>query len=94
MGEVEIKNAITEKVYQNKSLVVTSSVGETEMIKECEEYKKESKRLIDFCRKMIDKRNKREEYEELEQPHGVPDVKPISKKELDEKIREALIIPK
>ena len=43
---------------------------------------------------MIDKRSKREEYEELEQPQGVPDVKAVSKKELDEKIEEALIIPK
>ena len=94
MREVEIKNAIAEKVYQNKSLVMTSSVGETEMTKEYEEYKKESKRLMDFCRRMMDKRSKREEYEELEQPHGVPDVKPISKKELDEKIKKALIIPK
>ena len=42
----------------------------------------------------MDKRSKREEYEELEQPQGVPDVKPISKKELDEKIKEAWIIPK
>ena len=92
--EVEIKNAITEKVYQNKSLVVTSSVGEAEMTEEYEEYKKESKRLMDFCKRMIDKRSKREEYEELEQPQGVPDVKPISKKELDKKIKEALIIPK
>ena len=94
MREVEIKNAIAEKVYQNKSLVVTSSVGETEMAKEYEEYKKESKRLMDFCRRMIDKRSRREEYEELEQPQEVPDVKPISKKELNEKIEEALIIPK
>ena len=47
-----------------------------------------------FCRKMMDKRSKRGEYEELEQPQGVPDVKPISKKELDEKIKEALIKPK
>ena len=43
---------------------------------------------------MMDKRSKREEYEELEQPQGVPDVKPISKKELDEKIKEAWITPK
>ena len=42
----------------------------------------------------MDKRSKSEEYEELEQPQGVPDVKPISKKELDEKIKEAFIIPK
>ena len=91
MREIEIKNAIAGKVYQNKSLVVTSSVGETEITKEYEEYKRESKRLMYFCRRMIDKRSKREEYEELEQPQGVPDVKPISKKELYEKIKEALI---
>ena len=48
MREVEIKNAIAEKVYQNKSLVVTSSVGEKEMTKEYEEYKMKSKRLMDF----------------------------------------------
>ena len=94
MREVEIKNAIAEKVYRNKSLVVTSSVGETEMTEEYEEYKKESKRLMDFCRIMMDKKSKREECEELEQPQGVPDIKSISKKELDEKIKEALIIPK
>ena len=34
MREVEVKNAIAEKVYQNKSLVVTSSEGETEITKE------------------------------------------------------------
>ena len=73
---------------------MTSSVGETEMTKEYEEYKMESKRLMDFCRRMVDKRSERVEYEELEQPQGVPEVKPISKKELDEKIKEALIKPK
>ena len=40
------------------------------MTREFEEYKKESKKLMDFCRRMIDKRGKREEYEELEQPQG------------------------
>ena len=94
MGEMEIKNAIAEKVYQNKYLVVTSSEEETEMRKEYEEYKKESKRLMDFCRRMKDKRSKREEHEELEQPQGIPDVKPISEKELDEMIKGALMIPK
>ena len=74
--------------------MVTSSEKETEVTKEYEEYKKESKRLMDFCKRMIEKRGKREEHEELEQPQGVPDVKPISKEELDEKIKEALIIPK
>ena len=94
LGEIEIKNAIAAKVYQNKSLEVTSSKAETEITREFEGYKKESKRLIDFCRRMIDKRGKRREYEELEQPQGVPDVKPISKEELDEKIKEAWITPK
>ena len=94
MGEIEIKNAIAAKVYQNKSLEVTSSKEETEMTREFEEYKKESRKLIDFCKRMLDKRGKRKEYEELEQPQGVPDVKPISKGELDEKIKEALITPK
>ena len=42
----------------------------------------------------MDKRSKREEYEELEQPQGVRDVKPISKEELDQKIKEAWITPK
>ena len=94
MGEIEIKNAIAAKVDQNKSSEVTSSKGETEMTREFEKYKKESGKLMDFCKRMIDKRGKREEYEELEQPQGVPDVKPISKRELDEKIKEALITPK
>ena len=94
MGEIEIKNAIAAKVYQNKSLEVTNSKEETKITREFEDYKKESKRLIDFCKRMIDKRGKSEEYEELGQPRGVPDVKPISKKELDEKIKEAWITPK
>ena len=93
LGEIEIKNAIAANVYQNKSLEVTDSMEETEITKEFEDYKKESKKLIDFCRRMMDKRSKREEYEELEQPQGVPDV-PISKEELDEKIKEAWITPK
>ena len=40
MEGMEIKNAIAEKIYQNKSLVVTSSEKETEVTKEYEEYKK------------------------------------------------------
>ena len=68
---------------------LTISKKETEITKEFEDYKKESKKLIDFCKRMTDKRGKREEYEELEQPQRVPDVKPISKEELDEKIKEA-----
>ena len=58
------------------------------------DYQKESKRLMDFCKKMINKKDKDAGYIDLEQPQGVPDVKPISKEELDEKIAEAIIKPK
>ena len=94
LGGIEIKNAIAAKVYQNKSLEVTNSKEETEITREFEDYKKESKRLVDFCKRMKNKRGKREEYEELEQPKGVPNVRPISKEELNEKIKEASITPK
>ena len=57
-------------------------------------YQKESKRLMNFCRQMIDKKDKDAGYIDLEQAQGIPDVKPISKKELDEKIAEAIIRPK
>ena len=73
---------------------MTDSKEVTGVTKEFEEYKKESEKLIDFCKIIMDKRSKREEYEELEQPQGVPDVKPISKEELDKKIKEAWITPK
>ena len=43
---------------------------------------------------MIDKKNEKEEYVDLEQPKGVLDAKPISEKELNDKIKEALIEPK
>ena len=62
--------------------------------KQYRDYQKKSKRLMDFCRKMIDKKDKEAGYIDLEQPQGAPDVKPISKKELDEKIAEAIIKPK
>ena len=73
---------------------MTNSEEKTEITREFEGYKKESERLIDSCKRMMDKRSKKEEYEELEQPQGVPDVKPISREELDEKIKEVWITPK
>ena len=56
MGEIEIKNAIAAKVYQNKSLEVTNPKEETEITREFEEYKRESRKLMDFCKRMINKR--------------------------------------
>ena len=42
---------------------------------------------------MIEIKDKEAGYIELEQPEGVPDVKPITEKELDQKLREAHIEP-
>ena len=40
---------------------------------------------------MIEKKDKDAGYIELEQPEGIPDVEPITEKELDQKLREAHI---
>ena len=91
---IEIKNEIAEKVLQNRYSVIANSSEMAEADTQHRDYQKESKKLMDFCRKMIDKQDKEEGYIDLEQPQGVPDVKPISKKVLDEKITEAIIRPK
>ena len=94
MEEIEIKNVIVEKVLQNRLSIIANSSEMTEADAQHEDYQKESKRLMDFCKKMIDKKDKEVGYIDLKQPKGVPDAKPISKKELDEKIAEAIIRPK
>ena len=94
MEEIEAKNAIAEKVLQNRHSIVANSSEMAEADAQHRDCQKESKRLMDFCRKMIDKKDREAGYIDLEQPQGVPDVKPISKKELDEKITEAIIRPK
>ena len=42
---------------------------------------------------MIEKKDKEAGYIEFDQPEGVPNMEPITKKELDQKLREALIEP-
>ena len=92
--EIEIKNTIAEKVLQNRYTKVANSSEMAEADKQHKDYQKESKRLMDFCRKMIDKKDKEVGYIDLEQLQGVSDVKPISKKVLDEGIAEAIMMPK
>ena len=91
MEEIEIQNAIAEKVLQNSHSIIANSSEMAEADTQHRHYQKESKRLMDFCRKMLDKKDKEAGYIDLEQPWGVPDVKSISKKELDEKIAEATV---
>ena len=57
------------------------------------EYQKESKKLLDFCEKMMGKREKEADSLELEQPEGVPKVKEISKEKLNEKLKEIIDKP-
>ena len=42
---------------------------------------------------MIEKKDKEAGYIEFDQPEGVPNIEPITEKELDQKLREALIEP-
>ena len=58
-----------------------------------EEYQKESKRLLDFCEKMMGKREREADSTELEQPEGVPKVREISKEKLNEKLNEIIDQP-
>ena len=93
MREIEIKNAIAQKVLSNRLVAVGNSEEEAEVNLQHKEYQKESFRLLRFCRKMIEKKAKEAGYIELEQPEGVSDVKPITEKELEQKLREAHVEP-
>ena len=42
---------------------------------------------------MIEKKDEEAGYIEFDQPEGVPNIKPITEKELDQRLREALIKP-
>ena len=42
---------------------------------------------------MLEKKDKEAGYIEFDQPEGVPNIEPITEKELDKKLREALIEP-
>ena len=48
---------------------------------------------MDFCEKMMGKREKEADSIELEQPEGVPKVKEISKEKLNEKLKEIIDQP-
>ena len=93
MREIEIKNAIAQKVLSNRLAAIGNSEEEAEVNLQHKEYQKESFRLLRFCRKMIEKKDKEAGYIELEQPEGVHGVKSITEKKLDQKLREAHVEP-
>ena len=93
MREVEIKNAIAQKVLNNRLAAVGNLEEEAKVDFQHKEYQKESFMLLRFCRRMIEKKDKEAGYIEFDQPEGVPDIEPITEKELDQKLREVLIEP-
>ena len=85
--EVKIKNNIAQKVLNNRLSVIKTPAEKGKTNLQYKEYQKESKKLLDFCEKMMGKREKEVDSLELEQPEGVPEVKEISKEKLNEKLK-------
>ena len=91
--EVKIKNDIAQKVLNNRLSVIKTPQEKDKAHSQYDEYQKESRKLLNFCEKMMGKREKEIDSLELEQPEGVPKVKEISKEKLDEKLREIIDQP-
>ena len=91
--EVKIKNDIAQKVLNNRLSVIKTPAEKGKTNLQYKEYQKENKKLLDFCEKMMGKREKEANSVELEQPEGVPEVKEISKEKLDEKLKEIIDQP-
>ena len=91
--EVKIKNDIAQKVLNNRLLVVKTPQEKDKAHSHYDEYQKESRKLLNFCEKMMEEREKEIDSLELEQLEGVPKVKEISKEKLDEKLREIIDQP-
>ena len=91
--EIKIKNDIAQKVLNNRLSVIRTPVEKGKTNLQYKEYEKESKKLLDFCKKMMGKREKEADSIELEQPEGVPKVREISKEKLNEKLNEIIDQP-
>ena len=92
-NEAKVKDKIAQKVLNNRLTVVRTPQEKDRAYLQYHEYRKESKKLLNFCEKMIEKQEKGIGSPELEQPEGVPEVKEISKEKLDEKLREIIDPP-
>ena len=91
--EIKIKDDIAQKVLNNKLSVIKTPAEKGKTNLQYKEYQKESKKLLDFCEKMMGKREKEADSIELEQPEGVPKVKEISKEKLNKKLKEIIDQP-
>ena len=91
--EIKIKNDIAQKVLNNRLSVIRTPAEKGNTNLQYKKYQKESKKLLDFCKKMMGKREKEADSIELEQPEGVPKVREISKEKLNEKLNEIIDQP-
>ena len=91
--EVKVKDDIAQKVLNNRMSVIKTLAEKEKTNLQYKAYQKESKKLLDFCEKMMGKREKEIDSLELEQPEEVPEVKEISKEKLNEKIKEIINQP-
>ena len=91
--EIKAKNEIAQKVLKNRLSVLKTQAKKEKNNLQYKEYQKESKKLLDFCERMMGKREEEADSLELEQPEGVPEVKEISKEKLDEKLKEIIDQP-
>ena len=91
--EVKVKNDIAQKVLNNRLSVIKTPAERGKFNSQYKEYQKESEKLLDFCEKMMGKREKEADSLELEQPEAVPEVKEISKEKLNEKLKEIIDQP-
>ena len=91
--EIKIKDDTAQKVLNNRLSVIRTPAEKRKTNLQYEEYQRESKKLLDFCEKMMGKREKEADSMELEQPQGVPKVREISKEKLNEKLNEIIDQP-
>ena len=57
--EIKIKNDIAQKALSNRLSVIRTPAEKGKTNLQYEEYQKESKKLLDFCEKMMGKEKKR-----------------------------------
>ena len=91
--EIKIKDDIAQKVLNNRLSVIRTPAEKGKTNLQYKEYQEESKKLLDFCEKMMGKRKREADSIELEQPEGVPKVREISKEKLNKKLNEIIDQP-
>ena len=91
--EIKIKNNIAPKVRNNRLSVIRTPEEKKKTNLQCREYQKESKKLLNFCERMIGKKEREADYIELEQPERVPKVREILKEELNKELSKIIDQP-